>query len=697
MPRLPSVLSPRTLALLSLLAISNIASGQTSNLQNDNLEEISIIGTRLPVSPASVLPNIAVLSSEQLERINHSHVQEALSRVPGVNMQRGSGQESLMAIRSPVLTGAGACGSFMISENNIPVRAAGFCNLNELFDAHTEQAARLEVLRGPGTVATGSNALTGGVNAYLGTDVDNAISVEVGSNQWVRAKARYATSDENGSLAAYFTSTHDGGFRDSSGFTQQKFSLRQQKNLSSGTLDSGLTIAYLDQQTAGFVVGENSYLSKQLSSQNVNPDAFRESLSVRAWSSYHVQRDNGVEWVITPFVRYTDMDFFLHFAPGTPLESNKQKSVGLQTALNWQPGEAFKISAGLDLDIANGSLLETQAEPTSGSAFLRATVPAGVHYDYEVNAVNVAAHISAQWQLANEWALSIGSRLEQQFYDYNNLAVSGRVREDGTTCGFGGCRFSRPADQSDRFTNLSPRVELSHALGMNSRFFAIASTFARAPQATELYRLQRAQVVADLDSEKSKSLELGFQWLTNDLALNVSLWGMKKTNVILRDSNFFNVADGETSHYGLEGSFTINPARNIEISGTLNFAQHEYRNNAAAGSEPIKGNEIDTAPGFFGDLRLLWKITETSELELQASNMGSYYMEPDNRFEYAGHTVYHLRGQMRIGDQWRAFARIVNVTDRRYADRADFTGFTGQRYFPGAPRSIFAGLEWRKE
>ena len=613
-------------------------------------------------------------------------------------MQRGSGQESLMAIRSPVLTGAGACGSFMISENNIPVRAAGFCNLNELFDAHTEQATRLEVLRGPGTVATGSNALTGGVNAHLGTDVDNALSVEVGSDQWVRAKARYATTDENGGFAAYFTSTHDGGFRDSSGFTQQKFSLRQQKNLSSGTLDSGLTIAYLDQQTAGFVVGENSYLSKESSSQNVNPNAFRESLSVRAWSSYQVQRDNGVEWVITPFVRYTDMDFFLHFAPGTPLESNKQKSIGLQTALNWQPGETLKISAGLDLDIANGSLLETQAEPTSGSAFLRATVPAGVHYDYEVDAVNVAAHISAQWQLANEWALSIGSRLEQQYYDYSNLAVSGRVREDGTTCGFGGCRFSRPADQSDRFTNLSPRVELTHTLGMNSRLFAIASTFARAPQATELYRLQRAQVVADLDSERSKSLELGFQWLTNDLALNVSLWGMKKTNVILRDSNFFNVANGETSHYGLEGSFTINPAPNIEISGTLNFAHHEYRNNAAAGrSEPIKGNEIDTAPGFFGDLRLLWRITEASELELQASKMGSYYLEPGNLFEYPGHTVYHLRGQIRINDQWRAFARILNITDRRYADRADFTGFTGQRYFPGAPRSIFAGLEWRAD
>ena len=664
--------------------------------QSAGLEEVSIIGTRLPVPADTVLPNIVVLSSGQLERINHSHIQESLNRVPGVNLQRGSGQEYLPSIRSPVLTGAGACGSFMISENNIPVRAAGFCNINELFDAHAEQAGQIEVLRGPGTVATGSNALTGGVNVQLDTNANSAVSVEVGSNQWVRAKARFSSTTDSGRLAAFLTSTHDGGFRDSSGFNQQKFSLRHQINWNNGTLNSGFTVAYLDQQTAGFMVGEDSYLDKNLSSQNANPNAFRESLSIRAWSSYRFESSNGLEWLITPFARYTDMDFLLHFAPGTALESNQQKSVGVQNSVKWQPSKLLTISTGLDFDFAKGMLLEAQANPTQGSAFLRATIPTGSHYDYAVDAINIAGHISAQWLLGDSWSLALGSRVEHQNYDYDNQIVDGRTRDNGTPCSFGGCRFSRPADRSDNYTTISPRLELSNTLNGNSRLFAIASTFSRAPQATELYRLQREQTVADLDPEKTKSLELGYQWKSDNLRFDASLWGMRKTKVILRDSNFFNIADGETSHYGLEGSFGFNPISSVDISGSLNFARHKYQNNAGVGAgTSIENNEIDTAPGFFGDLRLLWNVTESASLELQASKMGSYYLEPNNLHEYSGHTAYHLRGQLNIDQNWRAFGRILNLTDRRYADRADFTSFSGQRYFPGAPRSVFVGFEWR--
>lgn len=684
------------LILVCLCGMANISIAPYAYAQSD-LEEISIIGTRMPVLPGTVLPNIVVLSSDQLERINHSHIQESLNRVPGVNLQRGSGQEYLPAIRSPVLTGAGACGSFMVSENNIPVRAAGFCNINELFDAHTEQARQIEVLRGPGTVATGSNALTGGINVRLDTNSDSAVSVEVGSNEWVRAKARFSSNTDNGHLAAFLTSTHDGGFRDSSGFNQHKFSLRHQRNWNEGTLNSGFTIAYLDQQTAGFIVGENSFLNKHLSRENPNPDAFRESLSIRAWSSYQFQSSNGLEWLITPFARYTDMDFLLHFLPGTPLENNQQKSVGIQNAIKWRPSDSLTISTGVDFDIAKGLLSEIQDSPTQGSAFLRATIPSGTHYDYAVDAINIAGHISAQWLLGDTWSLALGGRVEYQNYDYDNKIIAGRTRDDGTTCGFGGCRFSRPADRSDNYTNISPRAELSNALSDNSRIFAIASTFSRAPQATELYRLQREQTIADLDSENTKSLEFGYQWKTDSLNIDASIWGMRKSNVILRDSNFFNVADGNTSHYGIEGAFGFSPVQAINISGSLNFARHKYRNNAGAGTGAnIVGNEIDTAPSFFGDLRLLWNATESASMELQASKMGSYYLEPNNLFEYSGHTVYHLRGQLKLDQNWRAFGRILNLTDRRYADRADFTSFSGQRYFPGAPRTIFVGLEWRE-
>jgi outer membrane cobalamin receptor len=93
-----------------------------------------------------------------------THHAEVLNRVAGVMIQRGSGQESLTAIRSPVLPGAGSCGAFLFLENGIPIRPVGFCNVNELFEINTEQAHAIEVLRGPGTALYGSNAMHGTVN-----------------------------------------------------------------------------------------------------------------------------------------------------------------------------------------------------------------------------------------------------------------------------------------------------------------------------------------------------------------------------------------------------------------------------------------------------------------------------------------------------------------------------------------------------
>ena len=112
---------------------------------------------------------------------------QGIPQSTNADLQRGSGQEYLPAIRSPVLTGPGACGSFLMAQDGIPLRAAGFCNLNELFDAHHEAASRIEVVKGPASIAHGSNAVNGAVNVIT-TPVDssNRWSFQAGSDEWVR-------------------------------------------------------------------------------------------------------------------------------------------------------------------------------------------------------------------------------------------------------------------------------------------------------------------------------------------------------------------------------------------------------------------------------------------------------------------------------------------------------------------------------
>jgi iron complex outermembrane receptor protein len=116
-----------------------------------SLEEIVVTATRKAAPSLRTPLSIGRIGAADVLLVGSTHHSEILNRVAGTMIQRGSGQESLTAIRSPVLTGAGSCGAFLMLENSVPIRPVGFCNVNELFEVNTEQADAIEVLRGPAT------------------------------------------------------------------------------------------------------------------------------------------------------------------------------------------------------------------------------------------------------------------------------------------------------------------------------------------------------------------------------------------------------------------------------------------------------------------------------------------------------------------------------------------------------------------
>ena len=80
------------------------------------IEEIVVTATRRPVPALQTPLSIGRVGAEAIGLVGSTHHSELLNRVPGVMIQRGSGQESLTAIRSPVLTGGGSCGAFLFLE-----------------------------------------------------------------------------------------------------------------------------------------------------------------------------------------------------------------------------------------------------------------------------------------------------------------------------------------------------------------------------------------------------------------------------------------------------------------------------------------------------------------------------------------------------------------------------------------------------
>jgi len=671
-----------------LIALATAADDQAS------LEEIITSQSRHEKPLSDLSGNITAVSASELDLVKPTHFNELAVRLSGVNLSRNSGQEYLAAIRSPIFTGSGACGAFLMAQDNIPLRAAGFCNANELFEGFTEQAERVEVVKGPGSALYGSNALHGMINiitAKAGTDEGKA-SVETGADDFIRLNFSKGFSGEKQGLRLSASLTHDGGFRDQSGYDQQKINLRHHYQGDAWEIESSLYLTNLDQETAGYITGRDAYQDAAKIRTNPNPEAFRKARSLRYWTQFSTALTENAQWRITPYMRLLEMEFLMHFLPGQPLEENSQASFGLQNGFYLYPGHDIELVTGFDLEYTRGALKQTQAAPTTGSAFLQATVPAGKQYDYDVDSFMAAAFLQGDMALGEKLSLLAGARLEYIRYDYRNNMLSGRTRDDGTACGFGGCRYSRPEDRRDDFTVFSPKVGLLYKYHQNHHLYLNLSHGFRAPQATELYRLQREQQVADLDKVSLKNAEIGLRGEGTRWRYDIAFYVMDKTNYIFRDSSYFNVNNGESDHIGADLTLGFDVTQQVSLSGNVSFARHRYNFDYVSNGINLKGREIDTAPNEFGSLQVTWRPAKNITMEMEWVHMGRYFLDPENLYQYGGHDYFNMRGFVDISDHIRFSFRLMNLTNRKYAERADYTVFSGPRYFPARPRSLYLGV-----
>ena len=443
-----------------------------------------------------------------------------------------------------------------------------------------------------------------------------------------------------------------------------------------------LAVTNLNQETAGFIKGFEAFRDPALKTQNPNPEAFRDSQSFRAYSQINYVGDEATSFTITPYLRATDMQFLQHYLPWQALEENSHSSVGLKAQFQKVYGELTWLS-GFDSDYTQGKLTETQADDFSPAQ------PAGVHYDYDVDATVYSPFAQIQWQASQRLMLSAGLRFEHTNYDYNNRL------SDGSACaeGVDNCRFTRPEDQVVDYDEWSYQTNANYIITENSRLYAQYSTGYRAPQATELFRLQAGQTVAELEAENIHSIEIGLRGQSDAFFYDFTVFSMQKDNFIFQDTNRQNISDGETTHQGLEFAMSYQ-WQQIYASANGTLAQHQYDSNLTLSRVNIKGNEIDTAPEHLGSAQLGWRNDNGNFVELEWVHQGNYFLNPENTAEYHGHNLLNLRAGWAINHSLDIGARISNLSNEDYAERADF-GFGSYRYFVGEARALYVTVNYR--
>lgn len=664
------------ITLTSTLATNSVFAEKTTL----TLDELVVTATRSETALLDLAGNTGKISESEIDLVRADHIEEIINRIPGVMMQRGSGQESLTSIRSPILNGGAGAGSFLYMQDGIPLRAAGFANVNGLFEVNSEQAGGIEVVRGPGSALYGSNAVHGLVNILTrapSLELERSIDVSVGPHDLYKVKGTVSNTEGAHGYRLSVNGTHDGGWIDDSGFDQQKMTFRHDYF---GEIDSFQTVfsaSNLNQETAGYEVGEDAYKDISASKTNGNPEAYRDVKSVRLSTRWDHELSDDSYFSVTPYLRHTEMDFLMHFLPGKAVEKNEHQSVGVLLAYYQDLLGGHKIIVGTDLEYTQGNLSEIQTSPDDGD-YLQ-----GIHYDYDVDATVIAPYIHTEWQLLEKTRLTVGARFEHTRYEYDNKTANGLIG-----------KLYRPADRDDTFNNFSPKLGVVQSLTDDTSAFINLARGNRAPQTTDLYRMRKdTNNALTADSETIDSVEVGVRKVGTGIQYEVTAFHMKKKDYFFRTSSDDNVPNGKTQHYGVELGVFIPLGEQFDLGGSVIYARHQYEFDNAT-NKIVDGNDMDTAPRHLSNVRLGWNFKPESRAELEWIHVGKYYTDEGNFHSYDGHDLLNFRVNHSINSHMKIYGRISNLTNTRYAERADYSGFAGDRYFVGEERALHIGASY---
>jgi len=680
-------------AQAELSAKNKTADHQPSNGSVIPRQEPTLVITAKPIpqTKETVDSSVTNISSRSISRSTAQQFSRLVSLVPGTWVSRGNGQEHLTAIRSPVFTGPGACAVFIMSEDGLPLRPTSFCNVNQLFESHFEVADFVEVYRGSNSTTAGSNAVFGMINTQLPSPSENLVgsvtynTAQFGFNQ-LSIQQPWESQDWSHWLG--ITLTDDHGYREESGYQQQKLSFKNSYEYGNFSILNGFNYRNLDQQTAGYVEGDNAYLDRTLSRENNYPEAWRKATSVRAYSKLNwTLTDTSLSF--TPYFRVNDMSFLMHFVPWQPTEENQQTSFGFD--LLWhnpidQPLHGF---IGFEYEQTSGELIENQLNP---APFNQDAFPQGIHYNYQVDVNAYALLTGFRWQVTPLTTLAWNTRFDTLSYQYDNQTTDGSACADGIS----NCRFYRPADENRHFNFWSNQLSMSLTLTSQQRMYINLSQSFRVPQTSELYRLQQNQTFADLDEVSANGVELGWQANFDNISLEVAWFDMQLKDSIFQDTQRQFVSGADSSHRGFETELHWTISRHWQFNLSAGSFKHLYQNSPdlLGSNVQIKGNLMDTAPKTMGAIELIWRWNDQNEWMLQTEKMGKYFTNPENTHEYSGHVISHVRWQRKMGNSMSLLFGINNLTDKRYAERADIA-FGTPRYFPGQERTLVFQLKWQ--
>ena len=663
------------------------------------LPAVTVTGTREATLLSETPASVGVIDRATIDFTRPSHPQQLLGQIPGVAIAVTNGEGHTTAIRQGFTTGP----MYLFLEDGIPVRATGNFNHNALYELNLPSAGGVEVVRGIGSALYGSDAIGGLVNVLSRTPREAAgadLSVEAGSFGWGRVLGGIDSGRRGpNAVRADLNLTHTDGWRDSTAYDRQSVNLRWDHEYGAQTLvKTILGITHIDQET-----GANSALPLDLylnnPTVNLRSAAYRKVNALRLSSAIDKDLGQGRQLSFTPYFRDNRMDLngSYNFPSGARIENTQVQSYGLMTKFrqNFNDKMRTRLITGLDLDYSPSQRQEDKitllTDTVAGrTRYYNYTLGQRI-YDYEVTYKSAAPYLHLEASPTDVLRVTAGLR-----YDYASMSMQNNLGQNTAVNG-----FYQLADSSVNFSRLSPKLGLNWALSESDHAFASYNQGFRTPSENQLFRsgatvASPASAAAALRPILAEQFELGIRGNTQRWSYKLVLYQLNKQDDLLsqKDSNNVTIQtnNGSTQHQGVELGLGREMTSKLRLDLAASYAKHRYLQWSTSTAN-YSGNEIENAPRLLANLRLTWQPVANTQAQLEWVELGSYFLEASNQQgKYAGHRLFNARISTKLDQHWSCFARITNLTDKRYADSASYLSGMAM-YSPALPRAVYLGVQ----
>lgn len=673
-----------------VISLSAVLSGQA--IAQDNLEpkktqipRIDIVGSA-PDAATKQPGSVSIVSKEQIELSQPLSTEDALRKVPGINIK---GEEETGVVANIGMRGLSSAGTkTLILEDGVPVAPGLFIGNGRYYNPRIQHIGSIEVLKGASSLRYGPSTIGGVINYQSKTPEDGvAISGRAGSFGLREGTVEIGGSSRSGDaqVGVVYTKAESDGFQNK-GYKMDDLMVKAGMEIGN---NQWVGVKFGHYENDANISYRGLFLQDYLDEKTYNPAPDDYFLTERNAFDVNHEWDINDTTSLKTVVYWSDVsrDYWRY-----SVDTGASKAAGRWVYTDDLTGNnrSFeRIGFDTRLNIAHNTFgVENQTEigvrmltEESNDTRIRATRDqdrTGANDRHRQDSADSIA-VFAENRIAVNDRLTVTPGLRIESYEQTRKMLT----DNGAT-------------ESTKNTEVLPGIGATYQLTDSSQLFGGAyKAFSPADNGTALDGLMDQ----NLDAERSVNIELGVRGQSKRLSYEAVAFQMDFSNQVVNgnsDPNLSKSNGGKTIHRGLEGAlsydfgggFTLDT--NVTYIPTSEFDGGEFDGNRISYSPELLANvELGYTNGGlrtalsmhhsgsqFGDSKNTVDIPEDGAGGIWGGKLDSY-------------TTFDLNAMYRVNKQLNVFGAVKNVTDERY-----IAGLR-QGIYAGPSRSFELGAKYK--